>query len=195
MATRTFLKDPLTFERTVEVSAGAGDASKIPNLNAAGVLERTVVNAVTASAGAGSSGQLPALDSSGRLDSTFMPVGIGADTAVVTTTEVIAAGSWVNIFDSSGAKARNADASNGRQAHAFTLLGAGSGAPCTVYFEGSNTAVSGKTPGATQWLSDVTPGGSTETPPTTAGHGVQQLGYAVSSTVVNENVGNYVTLA
>ena len=36
MATRTFLKQSagvLTEERTVETSAGAGDASKIPNLS------------------------------------------------------------------------------------------------------------------------------------------------------------------
>jgi hypothetical protein len=195
MANRTFLKDPQNFERTVEVSAGVADAGKIPNVNAAGVLDRTVTNAVQTSAGAPSSGQLAALDSSGRLDSTMMPVGVAADTAVITTSEVIAAGAWVNIFNSSGAKARNADASNSREAHGFTLLGAGSGAPCTVYLEGVDTAVSGKTPGATQYLSDVTPGASQETQPVTAGHLLQRLGVATSATSISAMIQTPVTLA
>ena len=35
-------------------------------------------------AGAGDAGKIPAVDSSGRLDTSFMPTGIGADTAAIT---------------------------------------------------------------------------------------------------------------
>lgn len=198
MANRTFLKmlaGLLAEERTVEVSAGAGDAGKIPNVNASGVLDPTVINAVQVSAGAGSAAKVAALDSSGRLDSSMMPVGVAADSRTLTTSEAIAAGAWVNIFNSSGSKARNADASNGREAHGFTLLGAASGASCVVYFEGTNTAVSGKTPGARQFLSASTPGASTETAPSTAGQLVQQLGFATLATEVNAQVLQPVTLA
>ena len=198
-------------EATVGTSAGAGDSGKVPNLNGSGILDDSIINAsatssankivkmngsgliapaiingTTTSAGSGDVGKFPQLDSSGRLDSTVMPVGIGADSKSVTTTEIIAAGAWVNLYNSSGLKARNADASNGRKAHCFTILGAGSGASCVVYFEGANTAVSSKTPGATQWLS--TTGTSVETAPTTSGYILQKLGVATGATEINAEI-------
>ena len=227
MATRTFLKQTagvLTEERTVETSAGAGDASKIPNLNASGVLDATVVNSTTTSAGAGSSGKLAALngsgvldstivnstvtsagagssaklvalDGSGKLDSTVLPVGVGADTASINATENLAAGDFVNVHNSSGPKVRKADASNGRPAHGFVLSAVTSGNPATVYFEGQNTGVTGKTPGAIQFLSASTAGASTETAPTTAGQIVQQLGTAGSATMIIFEAEQPITLA
>jgi hypothetical protein len=185
----------LTEVATLSVSAGAGSVDKIPSLNASGVLDSTIVNSKNTSAGAGDAGKLVALDSSGKIDSTMMPTGIGADSATFTTTEIIAAGAHVNIFNSTGAKARNADASNGREAHGFTILGAASAASCVVFFEGTNTAVSAKTPGATQFLSGTTPGASTETAPTTAGQIVQRLGVATSATTINFEPQPPITLA
>lgn len=227
MATQTYLKQSggqLTEVRTVETSAGAGDANKIPNTNASGVLDATVINAkntsagagdagkvpllnasgvlaasivnsVSTSAGAGDAAKLPALDGTGRLDTSFMPVGIGADTATISATENLAAGDFVNVHNSSGAKVRKADASNGRTAHGFVLAAVTSGNPATVYFEGQNTGVTGKTPGATQFLSASTAGASTETAPTTAGQVVQQLGVAASATVIVFEAEQPITLA
>jgi hypothetical protein len=196
--TTTYLKQAsgsLTEARTVSTSAGAGDADKIPSLTAAGILDPTIVNAVNASAGSGDVDKIPRLDSSGRLDTTFMPVGIGADTKTVTTSEAIAAGDYINLHNSTGLKARRADASNGRVANGFCIAGAGSGASITVYFEGANTQVSGRTPGALQFLSGTTPGGVTETAPSTAGYIVQQLGVATASTEVNFEPQPPITLA
>jgi len=180
---------------TLQTSAGAGSADRIPSLNGSGVLDSTIVNSKTTSAGAGDSGKLVAVDSSGRIDGTFMPVGVGADSVTITTTEVIAAGALVNVHNSTGAKVRNADASNGREAHGFTIAGAGNAAPCIVFLEGSNTAVSGKTPGATQFLSASSPGASTETAPTTAGQIVQRIGVALSATSVSFEPQPPITLA
>lgn len=167
-------------------SAGAGDAAKIPKLNASGVLDSTIVNSKTTSAGAGDSGKLPALDASGRLDLTFMPTGVGPDTASLTTSEIIASGDLVNIWNSTGTKVRKADATTaGKEAHGFVLVGAGSGASVTVYFEGTNTAVTGLTPGL-QYLDPATPGKSTSTYPTfTAGQVSQVVGFATSATALN----------
>lgn len=172
----------LTEASTVSTSAGAGDADKIPSLNASGILDRTILNAILTSAGAGSSGALPALDSTGRLDSTFMPVGVTVEALSVTASEAIAAGDFVNLHNSSGLKARRADASNGRPAHAFALAGISNGGTGTVYLEGVNTQLSGRTPGATLYLSGSTPGAVTETAPSTSGYIVQQLGVATSAT-------------
>ena len=102
----------------------------------------------------------------------MMPVGIAADTKAITTSEALAAGDFVNIWNSSGAKVRKADASvAGKEAHGFVLAAVGSGNPATVYFEGTNTQVTGATPGPV-FLS-TTPGLSTSTSPSGAGNSLQ----------------------
>jgi hypothetical protein len=163
-------------------SAGVSDAAKIPQLNANGVLDATIVNSKVSSAGAGDSGKIPALDASGRLDNSFLPVGIGADTAIITASEALAAGDFVNVWASG---VRKADAStSGKEAHGFVLTAVAAAAPATVYFEGTNTQVTGMTSGVV-FLSPTTAGLATATPPTTAGHISQIIGVAVSATAIN----------
>ncbi len=197
MATSKFIKNNagvLAEESALVTSAGAGDSGKIPALNASGVLDSTIVNSKTTSAGAGDSGKVVALDGSGRIDSTMMPVGIGADTQTVTTSEAIASGDLVNIWDSTGAKCRKADAAvAGKEAHGFVLVGVGSGASATVFFEGSNTAMAGLTPGV-QFLS-TTAGTATATAPSGSGNVVQRVGFAVSATTMNFQSGVPIVLA
>lgn len=187
MAVRKYLKNnsgTLTEETSVNSSAGAGDEGKIPALNGSGVLDASIVNSVGTSAGAGDSGKLPALDGSGRLDTSFMPVGIGADTAAISTSETLAAGDFVNVWDSTGAKVRKADATtSGKEAHGFVLAAFTHPTTATVYFEGTNTGVSGKTPGVQFLL--TTAGTSGSTAPSGSGNVVQKLGVAVSATAIN----------
>lgn len=198
-STKKFIKlNPATGNLTEEAalldSAGAADADKVPALNADGVLDLTITNGTTSSAGAGDADKLVALDASGRIDSTMMPVGIGADTASITTSEALAAGDLVNIHNSSGAKARKADATTaGKEAHGFVLAAFGSGVAATVYFEGTNTAVTGLTPGP-QFL-HTTAGLSDETPPSAAGNVVQRVGLATSATTLNFEQGTPIVLA
>lgn len=147
------------------------------------------------SAGAGDAGKIPALDASGRIDSSMMPVGIGADTATITASEALSAGDFVNIWNSTGAKARKADAStSGKEAHGFVLAAVSNAAAATVYFEGTNTQVTGLTAGNV-FLSDSTPGGSTATAPTGSGKVVQRLGVAVSTTAINFEASAPIVLA
>lgn len=176
-------------------SAGAADAHKLPALNAAGVLDPSIVNAVTASAGAGSAGKVAALDGSGRLDSTMMPVGIGADTASIIASEALAAGDFINVWDNAGtANVRKADGNTaGKDAHGFVLASVASGAAATVYFEGANTQCSGLTPGA-QFLG-TTPGKTQSAPPTGSGKVSQRVGVAISATTINFEAQRPVTLA
>lgn len=138
------------------------------------------------SAGAGDAGKIPALDSNGRLALAMMPSGVaGSDVATITASEALAAGDLVNIHDSTGAKARKADASGGaaKKAHGFVTAAVSNGAAAEVHFEGPNTGLSGLTPGDL-YLS-ATPGGVTSTPPSTAGHIVQKVGVATSTTDMN----------
>ena len=160
--------------------------------NNAGVL--TEKEALVASAGAADAGKIPGLDAAGRLDTSMMPVGLGADTAAIIASEALAAGDYVNIWNSTGAKARKADASTaGKEAHGFVLAGVSNGASATVYFEGSNTQVTGQTPGPV-YLS-TTPGLATSTAPSGSGNVVQRVGIATSATNVNTEFHQHIVLA
>lgn len=187
MAAHKFIKNSsgtLTEESAIVTSAGAGDDGKLVAVNASGVLDSTIVNSKTTSAGAGDSGKLPALDAAGKLDTSFMPTGVAADVAIITTSEALAAGDFVNIWSSTGAKVRKADATvSGKEAHGFVLSAFGSATAATVYFEGSNSGVSGQTPGVV-FLS-TTAGIAATAAPSGSGNVVQRIGFATSATNIN----------
>lgn len=154
----------------------------------------TEVLGIQTSAGASNAGDVPVLDESGRLDNSMMPVGIGADTAQIAASEALAAGDFVNIHNSTGAKVRKADATTaGKEAHGFVLAAVSSGANATVYFEGTNTQVTGQTPGNV--FLQTTAGTAGATVPSAAGNVVQQLGVATSATSINFERGTPVVLA
>lgn len=147
----------------------------------AGVI--TEENAINSSAGAGDAGKIPKLDGAGTLPISMLPAGVGAEVLTVTTSEAMSAGDFVNLWNSTGLKARKADATTaGKEAHGFVISAFGSAASATVYLPSQvNTGVTGKTVGAKQWLS-TTPGQSTETAPSATGNVSQQLGVAYSAT-------------
>lgn len=154
----------------------------------------TEVPAVAVSAGAGDAGKLPELGADGRLHTSVMPPGIGADTKVIQASEALAAGDFVTIHDVGGAaRIRKADAADGvvGKAHGFVLDNVASGANGTVYFEGPNTALTGLTAGVTYALSHTAPGGvvALADASTTAGHIVQELGVATAAGEINVEIG------
>lgn len=155
----------------------------------------TEVIATITSAGAANSGDIVALDATGRLDTSVMPVGLGADTASIPASEALSAGSWVNVWSNAGtANVRKADATTpGKEAHGFVLAAVTSGANATVYFEGTNTQVTGQTAGPVYL--QTTPGTGGATVPSGSGQIVQEIGFAVSATAVNFQSQLPVTLA
>jgi hypothetical protein len=153
---------------------------------------------IQTSAGAGDAGKIPALDSSGLLDSSMMPVGVGADTASIVASENLAAGDFVNIWNDSGTiKVRKADASGGvaKKADGFVLAAVTSGNSATVYFEGKNTQLTSLTLGANYFLSGSVAGAPTATPPTTSAYIVQELGKAYSTTTITTEISMPLILA
>ena len=196
-STTKFIKNvagALTEQAATTTSAGAADAQLLPALNASGILDLTITNGKTTSAGASDSGKLAALDATGRLDTTMMPVGVAADVALVMTSEALAAGDFVNIWNSTGAKARKADATTaGKKAMGFVLAAFSSGTTATVYFEGSNTQVSGQVAGDVYL--QTTAGTAGATAPTATGNLVQNIGFATSATSINFQSQPSVTLA
>ncbi len=160
----------------------------------------TEVEGTATSAGAGDANKIPQLGADGRLDTSLLPTGIGADVAVIEASENLAAGDFVNIHDSTGAKVRKADASAasaGKIAHGFVLAGVTSGQSATVYFEGRNDALSGLTPGLTYALSHSAPGGvvALASGSTTAGHALQIVGIATAADTINTEFGQPVIRA
>ena len=186
----------LAEETTLTTSAGVGDANKVVALNALGILDSTIVNSKNTSAGASDAGKIGALDASGRWDASMMPVGIGADTASIVASEILAAGDLVNIWNDGGtAKVRKADGSTaGKEANGFVLAGVAALASATVYFEGTNTQCTGLTPGV-QFLSGTIAGKSLSTAATGTGKIVQRVGFAISATAMNFDQNDPIVLA
>lgn len=153
------------------------------------------VSGVVSSAGAANDGDIPALDAGGKLDVSLMPTGIGADTASIVSSENLAAGDLVNIWQDTGTtKVRKADATtSGKQADGFVLASVTAPSPALVYFDGTNAQVSGLTPGK-QWLS-TTAGKSQAIRPSASGNVQQPVGYAISATSLTFNVGETIKVA
>jgi hypothetical protein len=158
-------------------------ANKYISLNSGRLTE---VEATVSSAGAGDAGELVALDNTGRLDTSVMPVGIGADTTTIATSENLSAGDFVNIWNDAGTpKARKAIADvAGKEACGFVLAATTAPANASVYHEGTNTQLTGLTAGSRYYLSAATAGTATATPPSATGNVVQFVGVAVSATAL-----------
>lgn len=159
---------------------------------------RTLIEAITSSSGAGDAGKIVALDGSGRLDSTFMPVGIGADTKTIKAAENLSAGNLVNIYlDGSPAVAvvRKADAGNGYEAHGFVLSSASAGANATVYFEGTITGLTSLSIGDRYYLSDTAGEVTDDVSAFSGGDYVQYIGVAVSDTEISFEPDDYTVTA
>jgi hypothetical protein len=143
------------------------------------------VFAIVTSAGAGDAGKVPALDASGKLDASFMPTGIGANTVVVPTSENLSAGDFVNLYSAAGTlTARKADNSNNREAWGYVTASVTSPANATVQrLNTVNASRTGLTAGAEYWLGVA--GGVISTPldpVADVGKTSQYLGIAKSAT-------------
>lgn len=146
---------------------------------------KTEYTGKSTSAGAADSGEFVVLDSAGKLDASLLPNGVGADAVTLTAGEALVAGNFIYINGSGQVMKADATAI-GKKAVGYVLSAVSSGATATVYFDESNTGLTGLTAGSTYYLS-ATAGGVTTTPPTTAGQIVQELGVATSTTSIHVN--------
>lgn len=155
----------------------------------------TELAATIVSAGAANEGDIVALDAGGKLDVSVLPTGIGADTATIPSSENLAAGDLINIWDDTGTtKVRKADATSaGKEAMGFVKASVTSPANASVYFEGDNTGLTGLT-GGVLYLA-TTAGQPTSTAPSSSGNVVQIVGFATSATAMNFQSGTPYYLA
>lgn len=115
--------------------------------------------------------------------------------ATMTASADIAAGDFVNIHDSGGAKIRKADADDGtKPADGYAPDAILTAADGVIYGPGSLlSGLSGLTPGSSYYLSTAA-GTITDTPPSSDGNLVQYVGRAVSATELFFNPQPGVTL-
>ena len=142
---------------------------------------------VTTSAGAADAAKIVQTNAAGQIDSTLLPAGIGPDSVTVVASSALTAGMQVNIFNNAGtANVRPAIATSiSTEYHGYVTAAFGAGASATVFFDDNNTAVTALTPGV-QYLSATTAGGVTLTPPSAAGQIVQRVGVATSATSLHQ---------
>lgn len=171
-------------------SAGAADAEKIVATGLDGILDDTIM-------GAAETGASVVLKTrvDGTIDPTTLPSGVGASTVSIPASEALDATNVVNVWNDAGtARVRKANATTeGQEAHGYVLEAVAALGTATVYFDDRITGLTGKTPGARQYLS-TTAGLMTETAPSTTGNIVQHLGNAYSATAVNFEPSDPITL-
>lgn len=113
------------------------------------------------------------------------PVAAGASFGIVAS-ETLSSPAIVNVWSNAGvANARNANATDlTKPANGFVLGNFASGSTATVYMPGQFiNGLASLSAGSTYWLS-TTSGQFTTTAPATSGNGDQQIGFAVSATVM-----------
>lgn len=160
-------------------------AIKLIKINTNGTQE--TYSGSTTSSGTSSSGEFIATNSSGKIDISFLPPGIGEDAIIAIAGESLSSGDMVYI-DNLG-KVFKADATTiAKQARGYVTESFASGVNAKVFFDDSNSFLTGLTPGATYFLSASTPGKVTTTPPTTSGTIIQEVGFASSATNLRVNI-------
>jgi hypothetical protein len=167
-------------------------ADKYISIGVTGI--ETEVEATVTSGGAANAGDIVALDASGKLDESVMPVGIGADVFATTAGEALNSGDFVYIAANGSARKASA-AAGGNPAVGFVLMSAASAASVTVYFEGSNTGLTGLTVGSRYYLSDTAAGGVTLTPVSGTGKLHQFLGRAYSTSAITTEIADHIVRA
>lgn len=157
------------------------------------------VEATAVSTGVTEAGLVPALGSDGRFDMSLMPTGLGTEAQILTASETLSAGVFVNIWSNGDeASVRLADAAIGRPADGFVKQAVTLGSAAVVYpLDVVNSEMSGLTPGSEYWLGTL--GGVTETPsdetdPMNVNTVSQRLGKAKSETELITYDSGYVVL-
>lgn len=168
----TIVDGDVVGQLAVSTSAGAADVGRIPELNADGELDPTIVGGATTG-----NNVVLMTGPTGRIDESVMPVGFGTDAKTIEASEDLSAGNLINIhMVGPDFFVRRADASNGRAAHGYVLNAFLQGEQALVYREGTNNQVNGLT--SPKVYLGLTPGSVTSTAPNASGQLLQRVGTA-----------------
>lgn len=144
------------------------------------------VQPVTTSAGAGDATKMVQLDANGLLDQSLMPSGLTPDQQTALANGTITAKDLVYMEAAGTITRATAAAGTPQQCMGWAVASATTGNPVTMQLEGRITGLTGLTTGSRYYLSDVTPGGLLISPgPVGSGKLAQYIGTALSTTVLN----------
>lgn len=149
-----------------------------------GVLQEA--QAISTSAGAGDAGKIPCLDAAGRIAENMMPAGVSAETVTAKAGAALAQNDVVYLHKvSSDLTADKADATDAtKRAQGYVKAAVNVGDPATVYLDGELPGI-GLTAGAKYYLDKgVNAGKVTTSEPATSGNMVQCVGEAISETAI-----------
>lgn len=143
------------------------------------------VQAISTSGGAGDAGKIPCLDANGLIAENMMPSGVAAETVVakagvgdLLANDVV----YLHLVETT-LTADKADATDAtKRAQGYVKAGATAGNDATVYTDGFLPGT-GLTPGAKYYLT-TTPGTVSVTAPSATGNMVQCVGEAVNATAI-----------
>lgn len=173
-----------TPDATTTARNNATDATKMIELTAAGVIHKDFLpyRFITVGGSAGHSGMSAILDSTGRWDISLMPVGIGAEVIIDTTTDTLSAGNFCNIHSGGIRLATNTSAPF--HANGFVLSGFAASVTATMFGVSNINTVVSAAKGSTYYLG--TAGGIilAVALPTANGNIVQRLGTAHSTSAM-----------
>lgn len=144
------------------------------------------VLATVVSAGVGNANQIVALDATGHLDPSVLPSGITPDQLLGTSNGSITAKD-ICYVETAGTITRASAASGTPHAGlGWALTSVATGAPITIQLQGIIAGLSGLTPGARYFLSNVTPGGIIigSSAPAATGELWQYIGTALTATTL-----------
>lgn len=147
------------------------------------------------SSGESDQGKIIGLGADGRLSNTMLPTGVGPQTKTIVQDGALSAGNLVNVYNATGTvKVRKADqTTEGKEANGFVLDAFDDEATATVYCYGIITGMSGLTAGERYYLA-TSQGAITTTPPSASGNVVQFVGRQLSTTELDFNEGEAITL-
>ena len=157
----------------------------------------TRVRAIAISTGIVDADKIARTSSDGRFHLSLMPLGLEKELVSIATSETLASGDLVHIWDNAGTPAvRKADATATNKFRAFGIVKDNYTHPSVadVYLTGAVSGYSGLTIAVPYFLSE-TPGLLTTTAPTTAEAIVQKIGESLSSTEIDLEIQQPVTLA
>lgn len=156
----------------------------------------TLVPAIKESTGVSDSNKIVSTGDDGKIAGTLLPDIGGTPTESIITSENLAAGDFINIFDNAGVRTiRKADASNNRLAMGFVLNAVTSGNNASVYASGINNQLTGIIPGTRYFLSATNAGTVTTTSPSAINQISQMVGYGFSTTAISFSVTNIIMIA
>ncbi|NBA78210.1 hypothetical protein GOQ04_21810 [Emticicia sp. ODNR4P] len=179
--------------KSVTVSTGAGDASKIVELDGAGKIDKSALPTTVAGGTAAQSGKVPELNGAGKIDLSLLPDNVGPESMIVVAGEALSANNIVAI-DSTGKAVKAVSTNIAKMAVGYVKTAVANGANAEVFFGNINAGYAGLTPGQPVYLSQNAGDPKSTVPVAGTDTFAQIVGTAVSNSAILFEVAGIIEL-